>query len=123
MLPIIKKIQTEPSPCILTLVRGYGVEGRNFDETLISMIKKIALNEKPLEYANTFEYFSVDISDLRRKLFAMLEEGNAAANIAEECLTAIDELRDEYGCVDSEPRHPDIQSGRPWPLAAIGIKR
>jgi hypothetical protein len=27
------------------------------------------------------------------------------------CLSAIDELRDDYGPAESEPRHPDIDSG------------
>ncbi|WP_447980383.1 hypothetical protein [Candidatus Nitrospira bockiana] len=30
-------------------------------------------------------------------------------------LTTIDDIRDGYGPVP-EPRHPDIDSGRPWPL-------
>jgi len=30
----------------------------------------------------------------------------------------IDELRDEYGPAESEPRHPDVETGRPWPSAA-----
>jgi hypothetical protein len=32
------------------------------------------------------------------------------------CLTTIDVLRDEYGPAGLEPRHPDIETGRPWPL-------
>jgi len=38
------------------------------------------------------------------------------AKLAKDALNAIDELRDEYGAPESEPRHPDIESGRPWPM-------
>ena len=41
---------------------------------------------------------------------------NAQSALAERCLVAIDKLRDAYGRIDDEPRHPDIASGRPWPL-------
>jgi hypothetical protein len=42
-----------------------------------------------------------------------------AAAVAEACLAAIDELRDEYGTSEFEPRHPDVKSGRPWPPANV----
>ena len=38
------------------------------------------------------------------------------AQLAESCLNYIDYLRDDRGAADFEPRHPDIDSGRPWPL-------
>ena len=28
------------------------------------------------------------------------------------------QIRDEYGAPEAEPRHPDIASGRPWPILA-----
>jgi len=46
----------------------------------------------------------------------MTGDSSEVARPAASCLTAIDELRDEYGYVDSEPRHPDIEAGRSWPL-------
>ena len=27
-------------------------------------------------------------------------------------------FRDEYGAPENEPRHPDLGSGRPWPILA-----
>ena len=54
--------------------------------------------------------------ELRRELFKMVVSDNAAeSQLAAECLTAIDQIRDDYGHVDSEPRHPDITTGVPWP--------
>jgi hypothetical protein len=38
-----------------------------------------------------------------------MTQGNSVeGRLASACLTALDELRDEYGYVDSEPRHPCI---------------
>jgi len=45
----------------------------------------------------------------------MTEHNTAEGKLAAQCLNAIDELRLDYGALESEPRHPDISSGRPWP--------
>lgn len=105
---------------LLALVRGYARDGRAFDGTLHHSVEKVAIRRDPVdgEDGNTYELHSVDITDLRKKLFAMIKDNPAEASVAEACLTAIDELRDEYGRTPSEPRHPDIESGRPWPLEA-----
>lgn len=52
---------------------------------------------------------------LRRKLLAMTVRGGKD-DPAARCLNLIDKLRDEYGAPESEPRHPDLASGRPWPI-------
>ncbi len=60
--------------------------------------------------------YSIAVPDLRKKLFEMTGYIGAMGRVATACLTAIDELRDKHGYVDSEPRHPDIEAGRAWPL-------
>ncbi|MDV5064204.1 hypothetical protein RVY78_09625 [Veillonella sp. YH-vei2232] len=110
--PLIAEIAKEEG--LLVLVQSYGEEGLKFDRVLEEMINEIAVGKKTLPHV--YEYYSVDVSDLRKKLFAMVNEAGAAANVAASCLELIDELRDKYGSVDTEPRHPDIESGRPWPL-------
>jgi hypothetical protein len=40
------------------------------------------------------------------------------AALAKRCLIAIDQLRDEHGIAEDDTRHPDVMSGRPWPLEA-----
>ncbi|MEH6487667.1 hypothetical protein [Hyphomonas oceanitis] len=52
---------------------------------------------------------------LRRKLLARTGSGGKG-DPAARCLNLIDKLRDEYGAPESEPRHPDLASGRPWPI-------
>lgn len=53
--------------------------------------------------------------ELRRKLLAMTGSGGKD-DPAARCLNLIDKLRDDYGAPESEPRHPDLASGRPWPI-------
>ena len=60
--------------------------------------------------------YGAAVPDLRKNLFAMTGDNGEEARVAAACLTAIDELRDEHGHIDSEPRHPDIEAGRSWPL-------
>ena len=106
---------------VLILVRGHAAQGRSFDGVLHSAIRHVAVGERPsADWAGANEVFSVPVPELRKRLFAMVinNDDTAEARLAEACLTAIDELRDDYGSVESEPRHPDIDSGRPWPLAA-----
>jgi hypothetical protein len=54
-----------------------------------------------------------DHAALNRPFGSLLD---AEAAVAGACLTAIDELRDEYGPAGLEPRHPNIKTGRPWPV-------
>ena len=116
--PLIAEIANEE--VLLVLVQSYSEDGLKFDWVLEKMINEIALGKKTLSHSEVYEYYSVNVSDLRKKLFAMVNEADAA-NVAASCLELIDELRDEYGSVDTEPRHPDIESGRPWPLVMHGV--
>jgi hypothetical protein len=56
------------------------------------------------------------ITELRPQLFGLAVADGPQSSLAESCLVAIDGLRDEHGRVDGEPRHPDIASGRAWPI-------
>lgn len=83
------------------------------------VIRNLALGRSPSnEWSGAFEEYSLPLPGLRAKLFAILLENNARAQLAKQCLIAIDELRDETGRVNSEPRHPDIATGRAWPPEA-----
>jgi hypothetical protein len=53
--------------------------------------------------------------ELRRKLLAMTGSGGKD-DPAARCLKLIDKLRDEYGALESKPRHPDLASGKQWPI-------
>jgi hypothetical protein len=82
-------------------------------------IEKLAVGRKPVEdWEGAFVEFSLPLSALRVRLFGMVEPCDARAELAKQCLVAIEYHRDEHGRVSSEARHPDIFSGRAWPLEA-----
>jgi hypothetical protein len=62
------------------------------------------------------EMFGIPSPELRQKLFALLPDGGALLELAVAYLNAIDDIREHYGEAESEPRHPDITAGRPWPI-------
>jgi hypothetical protein len=87
--------------------------------SVLTAIRTLAIGRKPSEeWADAFEEFGLPLTGLRARLFAMLPTNNPRARLAEQCLIAIEEHRDYYGRVNNEPRHPDIATGRPWPLEA-----
>lgn len=61
-----------------------------------------------------------DLSELRKGLFEMtLSCDQETAKFAADYLIQIDGERDEEGGFDEGPRHPDISSGKPWPLVNV----
>ena len=109
-----------PDTCVvLAMVKSYASRKKKFDGLLGNAIRGVALKEFKVSYSRSvFEIHSSAVPDLRRQLFGMLGGDSERTGLAEACLTMIDRLRDEYGVAKSEPRHPDIESGRPWPLVA-----
>lgn len=104
---------------LLVLVRSYASQGRFFDGALHAAIRRLALGEHPsANWRGAKEPFGVPVPRLRVALYAMAKHNGAEAGLAIACLNAIDDLRDEYGAVEGEPRHPDIDSSGPWPLLA-----
>ena len=70
----------------------------------------------PIESSGMQQLYTLPAPELRKSLFDMVVNGNAAeSRLAIECLNAIDKIRDDYGHVDAEPRHPNIAMGVPWP--------
>ena len=78
-----------------------------------------AVNEKiPSEtWKGSYDMVPVPADDLRRELFAMATDGGTN-DLAAHYLTEIDEIRDTWGVPESERRHPDIESGKAWPIIA-----
>ena len=104
---------------VLLLVRKYSELGKSFDGILYDALNHVSTNELPSDQIpGAFQVFSAPITKLRKELFDLIGNNNTEANLAIKCLNVIDQLRDEYGIIESEPRHPDIDSGRPWPLIA-----
>ncbi len=79
-------------------------------------IENVVTEQVPSEsWKDAYNVVPVPASELRRKLLAMTT-GDSQTDAAARCLNQIDEIRDEYGAPDSEPRHPDLASGNRWPV-------
>ena len=65
----------------------------------------------------TYNLRPVPANEVRRKLLAMTRDGGPN-DIAARYLNQIDEIRDQLGTSDFEPRHPDLLSGKAWPVLA-----
>jgi hypothetical protein len=111
-------IELADAPVIRALVRGHAADHRPYDGGLANAMRNAALGRRPVEgwSANAYDEFSVSLAELRRELFGLALANEAQSRLAEACLVEIEELRDEHGRVDDEPRHPDISSGQPWPI-------
>lgn len=61
------------------------------------------------------EIIPVAARSLRKRLLAMTRDGGPDDRAAR-ALTLIDGIRGEHGPAHLEPRHPDLASGKPWPI-------
>jgi hypothetical protein len=80
------------------------------------MLEKAVNDHVPVDGSqNAFNVVPVPAVELRRKLLAMTTDGGPK-DVASRWLSDIDIIRDEYGLPEGEPRHPDLASGKPWPI-------
>jgi hypothetical protein len=115
-------VETADSEVVMSMVRSYAADTRPFDGALGEAIRNVAVGRRPaVGWPGAFEEFSVPLTALRKQLFDLVAAGNKESSLAEACLIKIDRLRDRHGGVEGEPRHPDIDSGRPWPKEANQI--
>jgi hypothetical protein len=107
------------APIVLALIRSYAADKRPFDGRLAKTVRGLAVGQRPAgDWPGAYEEFSVSLTAVRKELFGMLAANDAQSMLAEAFLIAIEELRDEHGRIDAEPRHPDVESGRAWPREA-----
>lgn len=79
-------------------------------------IENVVTEHVPSEnWKGAYNVVPVPAVDLRRNLLAMTTDGGPE-DAAARCLNQIDKIRDRYGTPDSEPRHPDLASGKRWPI-------
>lgn len=112
-------LEIADSEIVLTLVHNYARNTKPYDGNLAYAVRQTAVGKRPVtDSSNAYYEFSVSLTDLRKELFAMILANNEESPIAAACLNEIDELRDEYGRVNDEPRHPNIDAGHTWPREA-----
>ncbi|MER9225788.1 hypothetical protein NKI39_09035 [Mesorhizobium sp. M0664] len=66
-------------------------------------------------WRGAFDVRPIAATELRRKLLAMTTDGGPHDSAAR-VLREIERIRDENGAPEDEPRHPDLASGKPWPI-------
>ena len=103
---------------VLLLTREGAARDKPFRSTALdTALRNVLVVQTPVGSSGIQQLHSLPVPELRKGFFDMVVNGNTAeAQLASKCLQAIDEIRDDYGYVDSEPRHPDIATGIPWPL-------
>lgn len=103
---------------MLALVRHQARINRGDIGWLGPALRAIAIGAEPDEnWKGAFNLFGVPVPDLRRDLFALVGSLDVAlASTASKALVFLEELRELYGHVDAEPRHPDPMSALPWPI-------
>jgi hypothetical protein len=103
---------------IVLLVHQSAEMNQPFRSTVLyKALRNVLIGETSIGSSGRQRSHSLPAPGLRKDLFAMIMSGNdTEKRLAVDCLRAIDEIRDDYGQVDSEPRHPDITTGVPWPI-------
>ena len=102
---------------VLLLTRQGASRKKRFHSTALSRaLRNMFIGHREIEPSGMQSLYSRPAPRLRKRLFDLVTSGDVAqARLATECLRAIEEIRDDYGDVESEPRHPDITAGVPWP--------
>jgi hypothetical protein len=79
-------------------------------------IERVVTEHVPSEnWKGAYDVVPTPALEVRRKLLAMTTDGGPS-DVAARTLNEIDKIRDEYGAPETEPRHPDLKSGKPWPI-------
>ncbi|PXX95911.1 hypothetical protein CR157_17080 [Halomonas sp. LBP4] len=79
-------------------------------------MERVITEHVPSEsWEGAYNVVPVPVAELRRKLLAIATDGSGS-EVAARCLNQIDLIRDEYGLPEAEPRHPDLVSGKSWPI-------
>jgi hypothetical protein len=103
----------------IAMVKKYVAGGQTYDGRMSAAVRGVALRHEPIPgREDTFNIHPASVAHVRRFLFNLLRGTPQEAELAKKCLTEIDVLRDEYGIAENDPRHPDVQSGNPWPTEA-----
>lgn len=79
-------------------------------------IDRLVTEHVPIaDWAGAYNVVSLPVGRLRQKLLSLTTDGGPA-DAAARWLRQIDRIRDEHGLPEAEPRHPDLASGKAWPI-------
>jgi len=81
-------------------------------------IENYVTRREPIDgSSNIFNIAPSSAVEMRKKLLEMTVNDPQRNEAAKHVLASIDELRDEHGRPENEPRHPCLESGVPWPIS------
>jgi hypothetical protein len=104
---------------VISLLQHCDPSGNDpISQALEHAVGELTMARHSIEGTNASEREPADLSWLRSELFRVYLKHEPIAGFAAKLLSIIDIQRDMYGRPPSEPRHPDVGSGAPWP--AIG---
>jgi hypothetical protein len=107
---------------VLTLLRAWESRGADHaSQVLEHAVHNLAYEDRPIAGSSAFEREPCDLSLFRAELFRIYADNEAQAAFAAGLLRIIDRQRDTYGRPLSEPRHPNLAFGVPWPREAAGL--
>jgi hypothetical protein len=82
-------------------------------------LRDLCVEHRPIEGSNgMYDVIPRSVRSLRARLFARANAGDSASPACARLLQTIDSIREDYGELAEETRHPDITVGQPWPPAA-----
>lgn len=80
------------------------------------MVNSLVSKQVPSDtWKGAFDVLPVAATSIRKQLLVMTEDGGPADSAAR-WLRHIDLVRDQLGVPEDETRHPDLASGKPWPI-------
>lgn len=126
---LIERLTTEEAPShtlLHTLGKDPGVEGLLLLVDIEQRFKILCADWQAIEvvvtkrvplagHKDTYNVFSIAAPGLRKELLARVTDGQKSDRAAV-CLREIDELRDDHGLPVDDVRHPDLASGKEWPM-------
>ena len=128
-LDILKGKDVRPTPLMVEVVRLIvtpselcelvGVPASHsgpLGDALVRGASDLAVKRVPIEGSSSYEQHPDDLTDLRKSLFGLTYTKGPQAKLAYRILMAIEARREHFGRPPTEPRHPDIGSGKPWPM-------
>jgi len=109
----VMRLSVSPSEICDLVVAGH--QG-SLGEALIRGASELAIKRVPIEGSNSYEEYPDDLTELRKDLFALAHTKGPPAKLAYRILLLIEDQREHYGRPPTEPRHPDVRSGKSWPM-------
>jgi hypothetical protein len=104
---------------IIEMVKVYAAASRPYDGNMNNALRGATVWHESVPGSQRSHYIRpASVAKLRRFLFGLTSGTPQEAALAKACLTGIDELRDEHGIAADDFRHPDVLTGKPWPLEA-----